>query len=133
MRPRSVLIADESLPVRTVLTDILRKLGQPPDTLHVATTQEEVLEAYRSGRPDTVFMEMWIEGKDTLELIEAMFSDNPRLKIVLVTAEARTSPDVREAIRMGVFDYIEKPLRMEKIRNTMSAILEEEGGVERLR
>jgi len=130
---RRILIVDSSLPVRTVLTDILMKLGQPPDTLIAVGSHEDALKEFHKSHPEMVFTEMAVNGKDSLHFIETMLNAEPRLKIVIVTAEDRTSPNVREAIRMGAFDYVEKPLRMEKIRAAFSAILVEEGGVERMR
>lgn len=129
-----VLIVDESLPVRAKMAEILTKLGTRATDILQATTPEQALEAFRALRPAIVFAELiGMHPEDGLEVIHEMLEIDPQARIVLVTAESRETPEVRAAIRAGVFAYIEKPLRHEKIRSIMQELEAEEGGIERYR
>ena len=129
-----VLIVDESLPVRAKMMEILTKLGTPADQILQATTPEEALDAFRAHRPGVIFVELvGVHPEDGLEVIHEMLEIDPRARIVLVTAESRETAEVRAAIRAGVFAYVEKPLRHEKIRSIIAELEAEEGGIERYR
>lgn len=129
-----VLIVDESLPVRNKMVEILTKLGTPGGHILQATTAEEAMEAFRSVRPGVIFAELiGMHPEDGLEVIHEILELDPQARIVLVTAESRETPEVRAAIRAGVFAYIEKPLRHEKIRAVIQELEAEEGGIERYR
>ena len=129
-----ILVVDEAQVVRATLVEILRKLGVPDEDVEEATSAEEALAAFRRAPPHVVFAELvGVHPEDGLEVIHEMLERAPRAKVVLVTAEPRDSPEVRAAIRAGVFALVEKPLRHEKIRQVLQDLHAEEGGVERLR
>lgn len=129
-----VLILDESLPVRLKMVEILHKLGTSDSHIVQATTAEEALAAFREHRPTLVFAELvGVHPEDGLDVLHEMLETEPTARIVLVTSEPRDSPEVRAAIRAGVFAYVEKPLRHEKIRSILSDLEAEEGGIERFR
>lgn len=129
-----VLVLDESIPVQRALLDSLAKLGIPRDEVVVATTPEEALAAFRAQPPRIVFAELiGTRPEDGLEIVLEMLDRSPDSKVVLVTAEARDSAEVRAAVRAGVFAVVEKPLRSEKIRQVLQDLETEEGGIERYR
>lgn len=131
---RQVLVLDEAIPVQRALLESLAKLGIPRDEIVVAATPEEALAAFRADPPRIVFAELvGARPEDGLEIVHEMLDRSPDTKIVLVTAEARDSPEVRAAVRAGVFAVVEKPLRSEKIRQVLQDLETEEGGIERYR
>lgn len=133
-RHGAVLVLDESLPVRLKMVEILRKLGTADANIVQATTAEEALAAFREARPALVFAELvGVHPEDGLDVLHEMLEIDPAARIVLVTSEPRDSPEVRAAIRAGVFAYVEKPLRHEKIRAILADLEAEEGGIERFR
>lgn len=133
-RPRSILVLDEAQPVRSALTEILHKLGVARDDIRVATTAEEAIALFKADAPTVVFTELvGVHAEEGLEVIHEMLERSPECKIVLVTAESRDAPEVRAAIRSGVFAYVDKPLRHDKIRQVLQDLAAEEGGIERFR
>lgn len=130
----TLLVVDESLPVRAKLVEILEKLGSANSQILQATTPAEAIEAFRAKRPHVVFTELiGVHPEDGLEIIHEMLEADPQARIVLVTAEPLQSPEVRAAVRAGVFAIVEKPLRYEKIRAVLADLEAEEGGIERFR
>ena len=134
VRPRRVLVVDEALPVVRAIVEALLKTGISREDVRVAMGAQDALESFHKDPPDVVFAELvGARPEDGLEIIHEMLESFPEVKIVLVTAEARDSAEVRAAIRAGVFAFIEKPLRHDKIRAVMQDLESEEGGIERFR
>lgn len=133
-RASRILVVDEALPIRRALVEILHKLGVTDADIEQATSPEEALEAFRRETPHVVFSEfIGVHAEDGLEVIHEMLDRAPEAKIVLVTAEPRDAPEVRAAVRAGVFAIVEKPLRHDKIRQVLQDLAAEEGGIERYR
>lgn len=129
-----VLLIDEAIPVRNALVEILQKLGTPAEHILQAATPDEALDVFATRHPHVVFIELiGVHPEDGLEIVHEMLERDPRARIVLVTAEPREAPEVRAAIRAGVFAYVEKPIRHEKIRQVLQDLQAEEGGIERFR
>lgn len=131
---RRILVVDEAMPIRRKLGEILARTGLAPGQLRVVATADEALEVFALEHPDLVFAEL--VGPDPqvgLEMVLEMLSIDPHARIVLVTAEDPEGPLVRQAIRGGVFAVLAKPLRHDKVRQILSEIDSEEGGIERFR
>lgn len=133
-RARRILIVEEAPPVVRSLLDALQKAGLAREDLQVAMGGPEALASFQKETPDLVFAELvGTRPEDGLEIVLEMLDKAPHVKVVLVTAEPRDSAEVRAAIRAGVFAYIEKPLRHEKVRQALQDLESEEGGIERFR
>lgn len=133
-RPRRILVVEEAPPVVRALLEALQKAGVPREDVRIAMSAQDALDAFHKDVPDVVFAELvGTRPEDGLEVVHEMLDAQPQVKVVLVTAEARDSPEVRAAIRAGVFAFVEKPLRHDKIRQVMQDLESEEGGIERFR
>ncbi len=134
LKIRKVLVIDEALPIRRTILDALHKLGINASEVVTVANAEDALEAFVQVKPTLVFTEFVGEIlEEGRALVCEMLAIDPHVRVVLVTAEARDSPVVRAAIRCGAFAYLEKPLRHEKIRQVISEIEAETGGIERFR
>ena len=133
VRIRQVLVVDEALPIRRKLLDILHRAGLSSSEVQMADTAELALEKFALQHPTLVFAELIGEPVEGLRMILEMMHLDPQAKIVLVTAEDAEGPIVRQAIRMGAFGVVRKPLRHEAIRQVLAEIEAEEGGIERFR
>lgn len=130
----TILVIDEALPVQATLLEILNKLNVPYDETAVATSADDALAYFGGAAPRLVFAELiGVHPEEGLDLVHTMLTRAPTCKVVLVTAEPRDSPEVRAALRAGIFAVVEKPLRLEKIRQVLSELETEEGGIERMR
>ena len=134
LKLRRVLVVDEALPVRRKVLEILHRAGLSGTQVQMADSAEAALEAFAREHPALVFTEL--VGKDPdvgLSMILEMLQLDPHVKIVVVTAEDPEGALVRHAVRAGAFSVIRKPLRHDKIRQVLSEIESEEGGIERFR
>lgn len=131
---RTVLVVDEAVPVVNSLLEALQKVGIRREDVRWAPGPQEAMQAFAQLTPKVVFAELvGTKPEDGLEVILEMLDRAPEIKIVLMTAEPRESPEVRAAIRAGVFAFIEKPLRHDKVRAVLQDLESEEGGIERFR
>lgn len=134
LKVRKVLIVDEAPPVRRMLLETFHKLGLPSADVLVTGASDEALELFARSNPSIVFCELVGEDPQSgLDMVLEMLALDPHVKVVLVTAEPSESLLVRKAVRAGVFALVQKPLRHEKIRNVLTEIENEAGGIERYR
>ncbi|HYC22376.1 MAG TPA: sigma-54 dependent transcriptional regulator [Candidatus Bathyarchaeia archaeon] len=130
-RRRRVLIVDDEPGIRESLRLTLRD----DYDLLLAESGEEALRAAQSSRPDVVLLDIVMPGMDGLAALERLKAFDPCLPVIMVTA-TRTIKTAVTAIKLGAYDYIQKPFEIEDLRiilnnATRSAALERE--VEELR
>ncbi|MCP4204553.1 MAG: UDP-3-O-[3-hydroxymyristoyl] N-acetylglucosamine deacetylase [bacterium] len=101
-----VLIVDDEPGILTALSGVLSDEGF--DTL-CTESGEEALELYRDRKPDVVFLDIWLPDRDGLETLQALRESDPTAAVIMMSGHGTTSTAVK-ALKMGAFDYVEKPL-----------------------
>ena len=101
-----VLIVDDEPGILTALSHILGDEGWRTVT---TTSGEEALELYREERPDVVFLDIWMPDRDGLETLRALLRFDPAAAVVMMSGHG-TSATAVKAVKMGAYDYLEKPL-----------------------
>jgi UDP-3-O-[3-hydroxymyristoyl] N-acetylglucosamine deacetylase len=101
-----ILIVDDEPGILTTLGGILSDEGY---TTLTTTSGEEALSLYEEKRPAVVFLDIWLADRDGLETLQALRETDPNAAVVMMSGHGTTSTAVR-AIKMGAFDYLEKPL-----------------------
>jgi two-component system response regulator AtoC len=115
---KRVLIADDEINIRRVLEAILRRDGYDVVT---AANGLEALAGMNRG-VHTVITDLKMPGLDGMGLLRKLASDYPDVPVVMITAHASTAQAV-EAVKLGAFDYIEKPFDQEQIRQVVDKAL----------
>ena len=101
-----ILIVDDEPGILTTLGGILSDEGY---TTLTTTSGEEALTLYAEQRPAVVFLDIWLADRDGLETLEALRDADPTAAVVMMSGHGTTSTAVK-ALKMGAFDYLEKPL-----------------------
>ncbi len=101
-----ILIADDDEGIRSALASALEKEGH--ETL-VAASGEEALGLLRNGLTDLLLLDLRMPGLSGLETLERARAECPELPVILMTAYGSTEA-VIEAMKLGAFDYVAKPL-----------------------
>jgi UDP-3-O-[3-hydroxymyristoyl] N-acetylglucosamine deacetylase len=104
--PELILIVDDEPGILSTLGGILSDEGYSTLT---TTSGEEALTLYGEKRPDLVFLDIWLADRDGLETLQALREADPTAAVVMMSGHGTTSTAVK-AIKMGAFDYLEKPL-----------------------
>ncbi len=111
MSPYRILLVDDDSFFLRVYGDFLRSRGFEVET---AESGESALEIYQAGKYQLVVADLVMPGVDGIELCERIRSLNPAQDIIVVTG----SDDVRTAVRamrLGVYDYLVKPIEREEL------------------
>jgi UDP-3-O-[3-hydroxymyristoyl] N-acetylglucosamine deacetylase len=101
-----ILIVDDEPGILSTLGGILADEGY--ETL-TTTSGEEALALYEMKRPSVVFLDVWLADRDGLEALQALREADPTAAVVMMSGHGTTSTAVK-AIKMGAYDYLEKPL-----------------------
>ena len=110
-RPR-VLVVDDEPGIRQTLAGVLNDEGYQ---VHAMATGEECLEELGKGY-DLVLLDVWLEGIDGLETLQRIqeipFAERPA--VVMISGHGTIETAVRST-KLGAFDFLEKPLSIEKV------------------
>jgi two-component system, response regulator YesN len=113
-----LLIADDERPARFVLRSLLEELGFPPDAIGEASDGRGLVEAAVSLRPDCAFVDVRMPGLDGLAAVEEAAPSCPGTRWVIVSSYAEFEY-ARGAIRLGVTEYLLKPVRPEELASCL--------------
>src|SRR5436309_9141930 len=118
MKP-TILIVDDEPGVRTALTGVLRDEGYEVETVG---SGEACLERVTRGGVDLIVLDVWLPGMDGLATLSRLRERQVDAQVVLISGHGNIESAVR-AIKMGAFDFVEKPLSLEKtvlvVRNAL--------------
>jgi DNA-binding NtrC family response regulator len=115
---KRVLIADDELNMRRVLEAILRREG------YDVVTAANGLDALAAMNRDvhTVITDLKMPGLDGMGLLKKLSADYADVPVVMITAHGSVENAV-EAVKLGAFDYLEKPFEQEQIRQVVAKAL----------
>jgi two-component system, response regulator YesN len=124
-----LLIADDERPARFVLRSLLEELGFAPDAIAEAAGGRELVELASSLRPDCAFVDVRMPQIDGLAAIEEASSSCPSTRWVIVSSHAEFEY-ARLAIRLGVTEYLLKPVGLEELGSCLGRLGLKSGGPE---
>jgi DNA-binding NtrC family response regulator len=105
-----ILVVDDEPGVR----HSFRKLLEHQYRVETAEDGTTALATIEATRPDLVFMDIRMPGISGMEALERIKESHPDIPVVMMTAHGDTQK-VIEAIRIGAYDYLVKPLRAENV------------------
>lgn len=108
----NVLVVDDERDIRESLRGILEDEGY---RVYLAESGESCLEQLKKRRAEVVLLDIWLPGIDGLETLERVrqlqMEDAP--EIVMISGHGTIETAVK-ATKLGAFDFLEKPLSLEK-------------------
>ncbi|HVB28777.1 MAG TPA: sigma-54 dependent transcriptional regulator [Terriglobia bacterium] len=117
----SVLVVDDEAGIRQSLTDVLQDEGY---RVTAVESGEDCLRLLGKERADVILLDVWLPGIDGLETLARIRErENPPL-VVMISGHGTIETAVR-ATQKGAFDFIEKPLSIEKMLLTLQHATEE--------
>src|SRR5687767_9929120 len=109
MKP-SVLIVDDEAGVRSALSGVLRDEGYAVDAVD---SGEACLDRVARVPYDVVVLDIWLPGMDGLATLTRLRERRMDSPVVMISGHGNIESAVR-AIKLGAFDFVEKPLSLEK-------------------
>jgi two-component system, NtrC family, nitrogen regulation response regulator NtrX len=106
-----ILIVDDEESICQTLGGILADEGYEVLT---AGSGEEALRVLEEEQPHLVLLDIWLPGMDGIETLKVIKAVHPQLQIVMMSGHGTIETAVK-ATKLGAFDFIEKPLSLEKV------------------
>jgi two-component system nitrogen regulation response regulator NtrX len=108
-----ILIVDDESDIRELVAGILQDEGYGART---ARDSDDALAAIKTRRPSLVFLDIWLQGSrlDGLQLLSAVKGEHPELPVVMISGHGNIETAV-SAIKLGAYDFIEKPFKADRL------------------
>jgi len=115
-----VLVAEDDAQLRDLLVETLTRWDYD---VTAAGNGDEALTLLDGRLFDVALLDMWLPGKDGLQLLEEIKRRDAALEVVMMTGDPMVSNAVH-ALKAGAYDYLIKPLNFEELRPLMSQLIE---------
>lgn len=119
MSRKSILVVDDEKSQREILEMILSDEGYDVTT---ASSGEAAMKFVESRRFDLVLTDLKMTGMSGLDLLKELTDFDKSIIVLLLTAHGTVDSAV-DALRLGAFDYLQKPYDREKLLDTISRAL----------
>lgn len=118
----NILVVDDEIQIREMLKEIVIYQGH---TCYTASDGNTALSIIKEKRPCVVILDIWLQDSelDGIGVLEFIKQNYP-LTIVIMMSGHGTGQMVRDAMKIGAYDYIEKPFDAEKMIITIENALE---------
>lgn len=117
----SVLVVDDEKNIRKTLEGVLSDEGY---RVQSAETGEEGLEILSRSVVDCVLLDVWLPGMDGLEALRRVRETYPLLPVIMISGHGTIDTAVK-AVKTGAFDFIEKPISLDKLLITLFRAIEQ--------
>src|SRR5437764_12694068 len=115
----SILIVDDERGIRETLRAVLEDEGFETEAV---ASGEECLKAFERRAYGCVLLDVWLPGIDGMETLKQLRAGGVEAAVVMISGHGNIETAVR-ATKLGAFDFIEKPLSIEKtvltVRNAL--------------
>jgi two-component system nitrogen regulation response regulator NtrX len=117
----SVLVVDDEDAIVSSLSSILQDEGYE---VSVAKSGVEALKIYTTDPPDLMLLDIWMPEMDGLETLRRIKELVPTAQVMMMSGHGSIETAVK-AIKLGAYDYIEKPLSLENVTLRVQHALEQ--------
>lgn len=117
---KKILIVDDEDRVVQSIAGVLEDEG-----FRVATTGsgEEAIRIFRNEEPDVTLLDIWMPGMDGIEVLKRLKWIYPDCQVIMISGHATISTAMT-AVKLGAFDFIEKPLSLDVLLMTIRRALD---------
>ncbi|MBF0242203.1 MAG: response regulator [Desulfamplus sp.] len=122
----SILLVDDSMPMRSVIKKAFKAAGYSASTFHEAASGLEALEKLSDNWIDIVITDFTMPKMNGLEMLQKMKHNDlfKHIPVVVVTTEG-SKEKIDQFMNSGAAGYIKKPFTPEQIRDMITNILGE--------
>ena len=108
---RNICIVDDEPSILNTLSSILEDEGYQ---VSLAKSGPEALKLIRAEPPELVILDIWMPEIDGLETLKQIRQQFPKLMVIMMSGHGSVETAVK-ATKLGAYDYLEKPLDLEKV------------------
>ena len=118
----SVLVVDDEVNIRKTLDGVLSDEGYK---VLASESAEKALDMLSRSLVDAVLLDVWLPGMDGLEALKRIRETYPLLPVIMISGHGTIDMAVK-AVKNGAFDFIEKPISLDKLLITLARAIERE-------
>jgi two-component system, NtrC family, nitrogen regulation response regulator NtrX len=117
-----ILIVDDEADIRTLVADVLEDNGYFTRT---ASNSDTALKAINDRVPSAIILDIWLQGSelDGLGILEIVQKKYPHVPVIMISGHGNIETAV-SAIKIGAYDFIEKPFKEDRLVLMVSKALE---------
>jgi two-component system nitrogen regulation response regulator NtrX len=117
-----ILVVDDEDDIRMLISDILSDEGFECRT---AKDSSSALAAIEDRRPNLLILDIWLEGSelDGMEILQRVHQDYSAIPVVIISGHGNVETAVY-AIKLGAYDFIEKPFKADRLVLTATRAIE---------
>jgi two-component system chemotaxis response regulator CheY len=119
MRRLRIMVVDDSGLTVKKLAKLVEELGH--EVVHVAATGQQAVSDFAAVQPDLVTMDITMPDMDGIEATRRILAESPDALVVIVTSHGQEQM-VMDAIEAGAKGYILKPVKKEKLAETLETV-----------
>ena len=120
MAGEHILVVDDEPAIQTALRGVLEDEGYRVTTVG---SGDDALRLLTEDSPDVIFLDIWMPKRDGLDTLAELKRARPEAAVIMISGHGTIDTAVK-ATRLGAYDFIEKPLSLEKTLVTVTRALE---------
>jgi two-component system nitrogen regulation response regulator NtrX len=119
----TILIIDDESGIRSVLRDVLQDEGY---TVLAAEDGPAGLSQLAGNPVDLVFLDVWLPNMGGIDVLKRIREEFPDVEVIMISGHANINLAV-QAVKIGAFDFLEKPLSLDRTMTVVRNAIELEG------
>jgi len=120
MKKTKILVVDDEEGILKSIVGILQDEGYETIT---ARDGREALQIYKEKSPDAILLDIWMPDIDGIEVLKRLKEIDAESAVVMISGHGTISTAIK-AVKLGAFDFVEKPLSVEILLITLQKALE---------
>ncbi|MGZ9814597.1 response regulator [Peribacillus simplex] len=112
-----VLIVEDDLRIAEIQKLFIEKL-EGFQTIGIASSYDEAKSFIEIMQPDLLLLDMYFPDMNGLDILKEIKQQSKQMDVIMITA-AKEIEKVQEAIKIGIFDYIIKPVAFERFKQSL--------------
>ncbi len=116
----NILVIDDEKSIRNTLKEVLEYENH---TIDMASDGEEGLEKFKSNQYEIVLLDIKMPGMDGTEVLDNIVAESPDVPVIMISGHGNIDTAV-ESIKKGAYDFIEKPLDLNRLLITIRNALD---------
>ena len=114
---QNILIIDDEIDICKLISGVLEDEGYQT---YNAQNSDSAISIISEDNIDLIILDVWLEGSklDGIELLQEIHSSRPEIPIIIISGHGNIDTAVT-AIKIGAYDYLEKPFKTERLMHTI--------------